>query len=192
MKEMKIQKEKLVIRKELILFLILISIFNCTNVNQETSLLKVYFEDYKKENNIDSIFLAYDNNNLENLKSYKRYLNLKKESKDSLKNIIFKKEEYTNFNSQATELGTIWEIEFSKFKNVFSEKKANKETPILYVTKPIFTKDKLYALLYSYNMLKSDSIFFVPRMEVYKREKNTWKKIGDLSHHEARLPAYLQ
>ncbi len=183
---MKTQKVQLAINKfiqiNIILFIILLCV-NCSNKNQDTSLLGVYFEDYKREHRIDSIFLGSDNINVEIFKSYNRHINSKRKSSDSLKNIIFTKEESENFNSQLIKDGT-WNIDFSQFKNVYPETKIQNKDNILYVTKPIYTKNRRYALIYGYNKLRKDQLFFVPLMEVYKQQNNIWKKISTMRHHE--------
>jgi len=189
---MKNQMEQIVINKGIKFIIILISIISltsCKNKNEDIKFLKVYFENCKRVYGTDSLFLAYNNTNAEIFKSYKRHLNLNN-SKDSLKKTIFQKTEYENYKKQTEKDGTC-NIDLNEFEDVFTEGKADENMNILHVTKPVYTRNKKYALIYSYRKKVKENLYFIPKIEVYMKQNNTWSKVSSIKHFEITSSPYL-
>ncbi|WP_299890281.1 hypothetical protein [uncultured Lacinutrix sp.] len=183
-------KNLLIKVNKLLMLLFIVFLFNCekeeTNykdfkTHTNIDLLKTYINNYKINNNSDSIFLANDNSNIEIYKTYKRYLNSNNESINETIIRVFNKRELDNFKTQSVD-SSFWDIDISEFDNVFQENEASSMEDLLFVTKPIYTIDNAYALLYSYKKIGKKEMFFIPRIEVYQNKEKGWVKIEEIKH----------
>lgn len=167
----------------LILFIVTLFLFSCIGGKNMTdvSLLKVYFSDYRKENKKDSIFLGLDYSNLKVFKTYERYMKSENKEFKFPENQIFLEKEYNNFKNQVVESGN-WNLDLDNFKNVYLREDYPNKNDFLYVSKPIYTIDKKYSLIYRYIKGLEGEAYFINSIEVYKKLDNSWIKISKISH----------
>lgn len=172
------------VNKNIIFFLTsIILLSSClNNDNKDIALLKVFFENYKNEHKKDSVFIGLNNYNGDIFKTYQRYLKSKKNNQefDFPLNEIFLKQEYKNFKNQAVDSINTWDIDLNIFEGVFSKENYPDKDNFLYVSKPIYTIDEKYALIYCRNSI--EDVYFTSSIEVYAKEENTWVKISKISH----------
>lgn len=158
-------------------------LFSCIEEKDITdvSLLKVYFNDYKRENKKDSIFLGLNNSNLMIFKTYERYMKSENKEFKFPENQIFLEKEYNNFKNQIVENGN-WNLDLNNFENVYLKKDYPNKNIFLYVSRPVYTIDKKYSLIYRYTKGTEEQEYFINSIEVYKKLDNSWVKTSKISH----------
>lgn len=171
------QKETNVIR--LILFLMILLLNSCSsNKNDDDVLLKLYVNDYIRDTGIDSVFL--DKNNANKI-VWNRYTKYDKNEKGnaSILDSVFSEFDSENIKSQTSETG-IWNLDQIK-KGKFLFLNEDKNVDIIHISKPIYSIDKDYALIYNY-LIGNNGVHFIPSIDVYKKmEEFKWKKIHSIS-----------
>lgn len=106
----------------------------------------------------DSIY-----NNLLN----KPWINIKM---DSIIHNVYSKNEYTNYEKQLSNKS--WDINiFDEIKNIYPS--SSKKNSTLHISKPMYTLDKKYALIYNYKIKAG----VYPSIKVYENKNNKWHKI---------------
>ena len=136
-----------------------------SNADLTIDFLNSYLESYRIKNNADSIFLGQENSNIHIFKRFEREFKLETKDSNALVKKIFNKNEYENFLGQTIDSSS-WQVDLRNFNNVYSYKLVKDKERILYVTRPMFTLDKKYALIYSYKKSKND-IYFIPAIEIF-------------------------
>lgn len=180
--EIKIQKERCVMNNSrlgiiLLLFLISFTLSCSKSKNSEDELLKTYFENHIKKSKLDSIFLSPDNSNNEIYDRYTKLLKANTDLDSSLRNII-SIDQNDNFKNQVIE-GSKWELNLDNFDHVFCPDLTDDKKEILFLTKPIYTTDGKYALMYSYKK-GMNGAYFLPPIEVYKFDEGKWVKFNSI------------
>ena len=181
---MKMLKVHLANRKITFIIILIMSLTSChANDNKDVTLLKVFFENYKKAHRKDSIFFKLNNYNGEIFKCYKSHLKLKKQpyGLGFPLNKIFLKKEYDNFYKQIVDSISSWNIDLIHFKDVYLQKKylERENLMFLYVSKPVYTIDEKYALIYYRNEV--EGVYFISSIEVYENKNNSWEKVSKIS-----------
>ncbi len=182
---MKTLKERLVNKKLIYISILSIIIFSsCINrVNEDIALLEIYFNDLKFENKKDSIFFGLNNYNVEIIKTYERYLRTKKDLQefDFPINEIFLKSEYDNFKNQVVDSSSTWNIDLNVFENVYPKTTYPHKNNFTYVSKPIYTIDEKYALIYGY-IKGNEDVYFINSIYVYTKNDKSWIRISKIKH----------
>lgn len=156
-----------------LLFFFIILFSSCSQKRlQENNLLKTYLVDYKKNNKIDSIFLEKNSSNKELIERLER-ISLKDSEKmdDSIFNLLTSEKEISNFRKQINTANWSGNLELPKnvlFDSVYIGR--------LHVSKPVYTIDKKFALIYSYKIRKRNVVFYLP-IDVYFFKNDSWEKI---------------
>jgi len=161
----------------MLLFMCLfLSCRNDTN-NIEFDLVNKYVQNYKLENDINSICLDENNSNIEIFERLKRISKLSdlKKSNTILDSILSEKE-LAKIKEQLSEEN--WNAEILLLSKGCDSNSVKK----LHLTKPIYVFDEKYALIYSYE-IGSKSVIFYPPIEVYFHDETGWKKIYELKEN---------
>lgn len=163
------------------ILLITLIFISCNEVNQERELIYTYIDNYCENNNLSYVDIGISNSNDEIIKTINRYLLPNNEGfkNDSVLSKIFIKTELENYENQ---------LSSGKWNNIFNGTERasltqNEKESNLYITKPIFTTNKKYALIYSYKKGKN-GIYLTPRIEIYRNESDEWNKIREIKHFQ--------
>ncbi|AUC74272.1 hypothetical protein CW732_00690 [Olleya sp. Bg11-27] len=160
-------------------FFILLLFYSCANIteNKELDVLDIYLEELNNHLKNDTLLLAKDNSNHLIFNRYKQFIKLN----DSIKNkmpktlkLVFSKNEEQNLINQTTE-GQKWS--FDKQWDFIKHKNNNTDQPILYVSKPVFSSNGEYCMIYSLSKRESHKNYYVPPIQIYKKTSNTWVKV---------------
>ncbi|TYB78798.1 hypothetical protein [Bizionia myxarmorum] len=156
----------------LLIFFIVVFSCNAQESSLEKNLLKTYLTEYKKENKIDTIFLDSNNSNKELVERTER-ISLRDSSKidDSILKLLTSQKEISNFRSQIS-IGD-WSHNLKLPKVVLCD---SVYIDRLHVSKPIYTINKKYALIYNYKINKSNVVFYLP-IDVYSFKNDNWEKV---------------
>jgi hypothetical protein len=111
------------------------------------------------------------------IKGYSTYNSLLKKpfvsiKVDSIVHTIYSENEFLNYEKQVSN-GKWDSIIFDKFKYIHPSNSKTKTNRIMYVSKPMYTLNKKYALIYG-NYIPSG---IYPYIEIYENINNKWSKI---------------
>lgn len=188
MKKMELQMQKVLnVRNNLFILLILPVFFYSCNKNDiqsnDISIVNAFIHDLMI-NSRDSIFyMTKENSNKLILKRFNTYHKKHDIKSDSLINIVFSKDEYENIQQQSLN-SNYWSDDIINIENVLfisDEKKSN--VIFNHVSKPIYTRDNEYALIYNLSIGKK-GVYFMPFIYVYKKYGDSWKKVHKIPYRK--------
>jgi hypothetical protein len=159
----------------LITYFVVFSCAKSNNANEDLQILQSYIHNLNSNNKEHLLYLDKNNSNELVLDRYEKYIKSRDVEADSIIQIIFSEDEYDNYKNQTIKKGE-WDIDFNKFEGVIVDSGEMKNRNHRCVSKPIYTKDKKYALIYSLLKGRND-VYFMPSIEVFFKEKDDWRKI---------------
>lgn len=162
-----------------IVFTLLILANSCVKDKKQSnddSVLGALIEDEISKSKDSLFYLLEENSNDLIIKRYNMYQKYKDLKSDSIINIVFSKSEYENIKSQSLD-SSAWSIEIKNNKNFSFVSERNQSNMFLnHVSKPIYVKNKKYALIYNLKKGKND-IYFMPTIYVYKNLNGSWERV---------------
>lgn len=162
--------------------IIVILIVSCNNRSEDREIdaLKIYFSELKNNLNIDILQLSSDNSNNLIFSRYKQFLKLEDSIKEKTPKIlreVFSITERNNYLNQKVE-NSKWNLGNQFLDIEFDNNDSSKEK--LVVSKPIFSENSKYFMVYSLSLKKDTNnkkIYFMPPIQVYKKENKIWNKV---------------
>lgn len=163
-----------------LIIVLLITSCNNTTENRENKALRIYFSELKNNLNTDILQLSSDNSNNLIFSRYKQFLKLEDSIKEKTPKIlreVFSITEMNNYLNQKSE-NSKWNLGNQFLDIEFDNNDSSKEK--LVVSKPIFSKNGKYFMVYSLSLKKDTNnkkIYFIPPIQVYKKENKIWNKV---------------
>lgn len=91
---------------------------------------------------------------------------------DSLVHNVFSSNEFSNYEKQL--VNSNWdESIYKKIEKIYSPSSIGFQKEVIYISKPMFTLDKKYALIYSYK--KNINVY--PSIKVYEFKNKKWRRV---------------
>jgi hypothetical protein len=161
------------------LCLSLVVIYSCQDPKSkidDIKVLQVFLKDININHNKDKIYITKNNSNSLIINFFYNYSKYNDTKPDSITDIILSNKEYENYKNQTSTKGN-WQTEFKNIENiVLISNETTNNLKFLQVSKPIYTKDKKYALIYKLN-IGQKGIYFMPKIFIYYKEKDSWEKV---------------
>jgi hypothetical protein len=96
---------------------------------------------------------------------------------DSLVHRVYSDKEYEHFKKQVVD--GEWQLDFSDFDGMFNSKDSQSQKMVFYMSKPIYTIDDNFALIYMKSK-KNARVFIY----IYKKDKmNSWNRVYVIPHN---------
>lgn len=165
----------------IILFLIAILTYSCKDIrsdNKQENLLEVIFNEIKPMSSDSILYLDKNNSNELVLDRFDKYLKFNDIESDSIVGLVFSKNEYENYKKQ-TSTNSIWNNDIKYMSDINIEWRNDTVNKFLYVSKPIYSVNRRYALVYFLNKGKK-GVYFMPKINVYYKRKDSWERVSIL------------